>query len=95
MALTKIPGSMVSTNAEGVIDFSSATGGFNVPRGTTAQRPTSPAAGQVRYNTTTNQTEIYSGNAWVGITSQNYSASYLVVAGGGAYTLGSGGYSGC
>ena len=32
-----------------------------VPKGTTAQRPTSPSTGHLRYNTTTNQLESYQG----------------------------------
>lgn len=32
-----------------------------VPKGTTGQRPTSPSAGHLRYNTTTNQLESYQG----------------------------------
>ena len=66
----------VLTPQSGIIDGSNATGALNVPVGTTAQRPTKLVAGAIRYNTTTNQTEIYSGISWVGITSQTYSASY-------------------
>jgi len=35
-----------------------------IPRGTTAQRPTVPVNGQIRYNTTTAQFEGYQGGAW-------------------------------
>lgn len=35
-----------------------------VPKGTTAERPTSPNNGHVRYNTTLNELEVYSENAW-------------------------------
>ena len=35
-----------------------------LPKGTTAQRPTSPNNGHVRYNTTTNQLEAYQNSAW-------------------------------
>ena len=38
---------------------------FQIPVGTTAQRPGSPAIGMIRVNTTTNALEIYSGSAWV------------------------------
>jgi hypothetical protein len=40
------------------------TGAIDVPAGTTAQRPGSPSAGMVRYNTTLSQFEGYSGSAW-------------------------------
>ena len=35
-----------------------------ISAGTTAQRPTTPANGQIRYNTTTSQFEGYQGGAW-------------------------------
>ena len=42
----------------------SATDALRLPSGTTAQRPGSPANGDMRYNTTTGQMEGYSGGAW-------------------------------
>jgi len=41
-----------------------ATGSEILPTGTTAQRDASPAAGYLRYNTSINSTEVYSGTAW-------------------------------
>jgi hypothetical protein len=38
--------------------------GVQLPRGTTAQRPSSPADGYVRFNTDTNTVEYYRGAAW-------------------------------
>jgi hypothetical protein len=35
-----------------------------VPKGTTGERPTSPEAGHMRYNTTLNELEIYSESEW-------------------------------
>jgi len=40
------------------------TGFMLIPKGTTAERPVSPADGYMRYNTTTNQFEGYQGGAW-------------------------------
>jgi len=37
---------------------------LNVPTGTTAQRSSSPAAGDLRFNTTSSKFEGYSGSAW-------------------------------
>ena len=37
---------------------------FTFPIGTTAERPSSPAAGHVRYNTTLGYAEVYNGSAW-------------------------------
>jgi len=62
------------------------TGAMYVPRGTTAQRPGSPASGYTRYNTTTGQLEIFNTiGGWVnaGTTGNTYTATYLSVAGGG------------
>ena len=47
-----------------------STGYFDVPAGTTAQRPGSPAVGNMRWNTTTDGLEMYTGSAWsvIGVT---------------------------
>ena len=42
----------------------SSTGGMFLPVGTTAQRPASPATGQIRFNTTTSAVETYNGSSW-------------------------------
>lgn len=42
----------------------SSTGYFDLPAGTTAQRPASPSSGNMRYNTSTNGFEGYNGTAW-------------------------------
>ena len=50
------------------IDLTGNTSYFGMPRGTTAQRPASPSAGYVRFNTTLDQLEQYtSGSGWQGI----------------------------
>ena len=46
----------------------SATDSIRVPSGTTAQRPGSPANGDIRYNSTTSQLEGYAG-AWANLAS--------------------------
>ena len=40
------------------------TEAIKIPVGTTAQRPATPATGQIRYNSTLAATEIYNGTAW-------------------------------
>jgi len=45
-----------------------STGAITVPRGTTAQRPSSPTNGMLRYNTSTAHLEAYVNNAWVAFT---------------------------
>lgn len=41
-----------------------STGAFDLPAGTTAERPGSPSAGYTRYNTTLEQVETYDGSTW-------------------------------
>jgi hypothetical protein len=79
-----------------------STGFFDIPAGTTAQRPGSPNSGMVRFNTDTNQFEGY-GNAWGALgggatgasgnqvfyeNDQTVSASYTITAGKNAVTAG-------
>lgn len=42
----------------------SGTDGFIPPSGTTAQRPSGPATGLTRYNTTDNMLEYFNGTIW-------------------------------
>ena len=43
------------------------TSALKLPVGTTAQRPTSPAAGQIRFNSTTTEAEIYNGSIFTAV----------------------------
>lgn len=55
----------VSVTPTAVSDQSnSSTGYFDLPAGTTAQRPGSPTSGNLRFNTSTNGFEGYNGTAW-------------------------------
>jgi hypothetical protein len=67
---------------------------LKLPVGTTAQRPSVPASGMIRQNSTTGNPEWYdtASASWLTF-SQNsgYSVSYLVVAGGGGGGYGGGG----
>ena len=59
----------------------------NITTYTTATRPASGTTGQLGYNTTTGQLEIYNTiGGWVnaGTAGNTYSVDYLIVAGGGA-----------
>lgn len=42
-----------------------STGAFDVPSGTTAERPASPGTGYTRFNTTTGYMEYYNGSSWL------------------------------
>ena len=79
-------GNLILTADNGIIDASATTGAINLPKGTTAQRPSSPTLGATRYNTTNNQAEYYNGTSWFSFNSTNtanYTGSYVIVAGGG------------
>lgn len=62
-----------------------STGAFDLPSGTTAQRPASPNTGYTRYNTTIGAVETWNGTAWVtsgGLVLQAVqTASFTAVAG--------------
>lgn len=59
------------------------TSGMVIPTGTTAQRPTTPTAGELRFNSTTAAGEFYSGSAWVpiGKTLQTITANIAATTG--------------
>ena len=62
-----------------------STGYFDLPTGTTAERPVSPLVGMIRYNTTESKYEVYTSAGWqfLSSTAYTYNIDYLVVAGGG------------
>lgn len=61
-------GEMVfQSNGTQVLKVTGATGSFDVPVGTTAERPTSPTTGTIRYNTTEGALETYDGSAWTSV----------------------------
>lgn len=62
-ASTPDTGDFTDLSASGAVSFTS-TSVMLVPKGTTAQRPLSPANGEMRYNTDTGQFEGYQGGAW-------------------------------
>lgn len=63
--------------------LTSSTGYFDLPSGTTAQRPGSPATGMIRFNTTIGATEVYDGTNWVVL-----GAQYPAATGGTVTTQG-------
>lgn len=63
--LADVAASITSTS---VCDHSNtSTGYFDLPAGTTAQRPSSPNVGMVRYNTTLGFLEQYTADGWQGV----------------------------
>ena len=80
------------------LDVSSKTDAIRTPIGTTAQRPSSPGHGMIRYNTTESKYEVYNSanSEWTSLKEEQYaySINYLVQAGGGAGGSGYGGGAG-
>ena len=60
---TRADGKFTTLAANGDVSLTS-TGFLLIPSGTTAQRPASPAVGEIRYNTTLSQFEGYANSAW-------------------------------
>jgi hypothetical protein len=84
----------ITLTADSGLVTADATGAMQIAKGTTAQRPSSPTTGQIRYNTSLSQYEAWDGTNWSAISFVNpiYAIDYLVVAGAGGG--GSGGNSG-
>jgi len=86
MAQTKIE--------QGLLKFTEATDYLKIPTGTTAQRPSSPEAGYIRFNTTVSKFEIYNGTDWTEpgvnpptVTSLDYPATKTALDPAGGETL--------
>ena len=60
---------------------------LNVPTGTTAQRASSPAAGDLRFNTTSSKFEGYSGSAWGNIGEGNFLVTNIFAGDGSDTTF--------
>jgi len=71
-----------STPAAVSDQINTSTGYFDLPSGTTAQRPGSPVEGMVRHNTDFDSLEFYDSGAWKQVNT-TYIAEYVVIAGGG------------
>ncbi len=57
------------SNANAVVTIN-ATSALQLPSGTTAQQPTPVYAGAVRWNSSTNNLEVYSGSGWISLLGQ-------------------------
>jgi hypothetical protein len=84
--VTAVSTASAAATATAVSDqTNTSTGYFDLPAGTTGQRPGTPATGMIRYNTTETKYEVYTGTNWQFINTSVYPviADYLVVGGGG------------
>ena len=59
-------GAFTTLSATSTVTFS-GTGAVKLASGTTAQQPSSPTQGMLRFNTTTTQFEGYNGSAWASV----------------------------
>ena len=57
---------------------------ITLPVGTTAERPSSPVAGMIRFNSTTSQIEFHDGTNWVSSSSSAFTSFVLAASGGSA-----------
>jgi hypothetical protein len=77
---------VLQVTGNGTVNIDTTTA-LQIAVGTTSQRPVSPAAGDLRFNSTTTSTEVYNGSAWVNvgqdtttITSQAFAGDNSTVA---------------
>jgi len=77
---------VLSTTSQGTVNIDNTTA-LQISVGTTAQRPTTPSTGDLRFNSTTTSTEVYNGSSWVNvgqdtttITSQAFAGDNSTVA---------------
>ena len=79
IAFTAGNGGILFTSAGGTVFNSyvsfTTTDSVKIPAGTTAQRPVVPSTGDIRYNTTLGQAEIYSGSIWKAVGGSPFDAS--------------------
>ena len=55
-----------------------STGALTLPSGTTAEQPT-PVAGMIRFNTETNNIEVYNGTAWGAVAGSGGLSEFLLI----------------
>lgn len=70
-------GNLTLVADSGVIDGSFTTGAFNLPTGTSAQRPANLVAGALRYNSTNMVPEVYSAAAWNALTTGTINGLFI------------------
>ena len=77
----------IDVSPAGVSDQNNtSTGYFDLPVGTTAQRPGSPADGMIRFNSTLSQTEEYRDSGWFGLSNKSTVTGGTTTTSGG-YTI--------
>lgn len=77
MSLARVTRTMADVLANGLKTMTDA---LQLPKGTTAQRPATPVAGMVRYNTTTSKIEAREGSSWVNLVGAENDADIAAIA---------------
>ena len=69
LKLDPVAGITFPDNSTARTGSATPTGGFQLPAGTTAQRPSNPVAGMIRFNTTLEYVEFYNSNtsSWLAL----------------------------
>jgi len=57
---------VIAPDGTGIVDIDAVTG-MVIPVGTTAERSVSPTQGEIRYNSTSNEVEVYNGTGWTSV----------------------------
>lgn len=75
--LSSTTGNITLNPTTGIVSISS-TGALQIPAGTAGQQPT-PTVGMIRYNTTINQPEAYTGASWIPMTPPIYARIFTMI----------------
>jgi hypothetical protein len=76
----------LSTNGNALV-IMEATSALQVPSGTSAQQPTTAYPGAIRWNTSTQTIEFYTGSSWISIVNQIYNQDIVPNGTNTIYTL--------
>jgi hypothetical protein len=80
---TTANGDLTATLGSGIARIES-TSAFKIPVGVQGERPLIPEAGMIRFNTLTDEAEIYDGTSWSGFTSEFVSFALETLDGDGS-----------
>ena len=76
---------VLATTSQGTVNINNNTA-LQISVGTTAQRPSSPTTGDLRFNSTTTNVEVYNGSAWVNVGDDTTSITSQSFSGNGSAT---------
>lgn len=76
---------VLATTSQGTVNINNNTA-LQISVGTTSQRPSSPTTGDLRFNSTTTNVEVYNGSAWVNVGDDTTSITSQSFSGNGSAT---------